>query len=36
MLRIPKRMASGPEKRSDIAPITIVEGRNASPTWSAS
>ena len=32
----PKRMLSGPEKRSDIVPMTIVDGRNARPTWSAS
>jgi hypothetical protein len=29
-------MLSGPENRSDMVPITIVVGRNASPTWSAS
>ena len=34
--RGPKRMISGPEKRSDIAPMTIVAGRNASPTSSGS
>ena len=32
----PKRMISFSEKRSDIAPITIVEGRNARPTSSGS
>jgi hypothetical protein len=32
----PKRMFSGPERRSDITPMTIVDGRNARPTWSAS
>ena len=32
----PKRMLSWPEKRSDIVPMTIVDGRNARPTSSAS
>ncbi len=34
--RGPKRMISGPVYRSDVAPITIVAGRNARPTSNAS
>ena len=34
--RGPKRMIKGPEKRSDITPMTIVAGRNARPTSNGS
>ena len=36
VVRGPKRSMSGPATRSDIAPMTIVEGRNARPTSSGS